>query len=341
VVDFFVDEPVLLLFLVVGLGAGLGAVRIKGVAIGPAAALFVGLGFGALDDRLSDLGALSIFRELGLVLFTYTVGLASGPTFFAAIRRGAGWTLAGVVGLVAVLGGITAATAAAFGFTPAERAGLFAGSTTNTPALQAAAESVTEGDPVVAYSLAYPVAVAAMLVVLTLFLDRRLTLPASIDPPPPPPRVERLVNWTVTVSTPGLPTLGELRERHPGIGFSRIGHGDMVSVAESGHLPEPGDRVVVLGPPEAVAAFCLAVGERSDEHLPLDRAALDFRRILVSNRRLAGRHLAEIDLEGRFGVSVTRLRRGDDDLVATPDLALQLGDRVRVVGTADALTRVA
>lgn len=341
VVDFLVDEPVLLLFLVVGIGAGLGAIRVKGIAIGPAAALFVGLAFGALDDRLSELGALSIFRELGLVLFTYTIGLASGPAFFAAVRRGAAWTLVAVVGLVAVLGGIAGAVSAAFGFTAAQRAGLFAGSTTNTPALQAAAEAVTDGDPVVAYSLAYPVAVAAMLVVLTLFLDRRLTLPAAIDPPPPPPRIERLVNWTVSIRTPGLPSLGELRERHAGLGFSRIGHGDAVSVANDEHMPEPGDRLVVVGPPAVVAEFCASVGERSDEHLPLDRSALDFRRILVSNRRLAGKRLAEIDLEGRFGVSVTRLRRGDDDLVATPELAVQLGDRVRVVGAADALARVA
>ena len=88
VVDFLADDSILLVFLVVGFGAGLGAVRVKGVSVGPAAALFVGLAVGAVDETLSGAEGLGLLRELGLVLFTYTVGLASGPTFFAGLRRG-------------------------------------------------------------------------------------------------------------------------------------------------------------------------------------------------------------------------------------------------------------
>ncbi len=341
VIDFLRDAPILLAFLVVGIGAGIGTIRIRGISIGPAAALFVGLAFGALDESLSTAEGLAILRELGLVLFTYTVGLAAGPTFFAGLRRGGLGTVALTVALVGVLAGIVSAVAAAFGFTAAERAGLFAGSATNTPSLQAAVEAVGEGDPVVAYSLAYPAAVASMLLVMTLLIGRRLRLPPALEPPPPPPRAADLVNWTITVTAPRLPSLGELRDRYGQIGFSRIGHDGAVSIAVDGHIPVPGDSLVVVGPPDEVERFCTDVGERSDRHLPLDRSTLDFRRIVVSNRRLAGTRLGELDLPGRFGVSATRVRRGDDDLVAADDTFLALGDRVRVVGPADAIGRVA
>src|SRR5262245_2790800 len=164
-VDFLADDTVLLVFIVVGVGAGLGAIRVKGIALGPAAALFVGLGVGAADEALSSSNGLNLLRQLGLVLFTYTVGLASGPTFFAGLRRGGAWALALTAALVAALAGICALAGAVLDLSPADRAGLFAGSATSTPALQAASEAVAQGDPTVAYSIAYPAAVASMLTV--------------------------------------------------------------------------------------------------------------------------------------------------------------------------------
>jgi putative transport protein len=343
VIDFLADRPVLLAFAVIGLAGALGAVRVRGVTLGPAAALFAGLAVGALDESLSDAEGLGLLRELGLVLFTYTVGLASGPVFFAGLRRGGGGAraTATTVGLVVALAGVCAAAAAILDLSAADRAGLFAGSTTNTPALHAASETVARGDPVVAYSLTYPTAVAAMLLVLTLVLGRTLRLPAKLEPPPPPPRAERIVNWTVHVTRPWLPRLGDLADRYPGVGFSRVEHDGTVGLATAAHELVAGDAVVVLGPEAAVAAFAGAVGERSDRHLPLDRSVLDFRRIVVSNRRMAGRRLADLDLVARYGVTVTRVRRGDDDLVAHDDMVLQLGDRVRVVGPTPQLGTVA
>ena len=158
-------------------------VRVRGISIGPAAALFVGLAFGAIDDALTDAVELDVLRELGLVLFTYTIGVASGPTFFSALRRGGAAAIGVTCALVAALAGVTAAVAAVFGLSAADRAGVFAGSTTNTPALQAAVEAVDEGDPVIGYSLSYPTAVAAMIIVLTLLFGRRLRLPPSLEPP--------------------------------------------------------------------------------------------------------------------------------------------------------------
>ena len=340
-VDVFAADSVLLVFAVIGVAAAVGAVRIKGMSLGPAAALFVGLAVGAIDESLSSASGLGLLKELGLVLFTYTVGLASGPAFFGSLRRGGAQAAALTVALIGGLAGLCALAAAILDLPAADRAGLFAGSTTNTPALHAATEALTTGDPVIAYSLTYPAAVVAMLVVATLVLGRRMPLPAKLTPPPPAPRAERIVSWTVIVRTDGLPTLAELIERYPNIGFSRIEHDGTVSVASGGRRLHPGDAVVVVGPDAAVAAFSRDAGERSDRHLPLDRSVLDFRRIVVSNRRMAGRRLADLDLVRLHGVTVTRVRRGDDDLLAHDELVLQLGDRVRVVGPTDEMAAVA
>jgi putative transport protein len=145
----------------------------------------------------------------------------------------------------------------------------------------------------------------------------------------------------VLVSTGDLPPLAELGGRFPEVGFSRVEHEGGVTIASGAQRLVPGDAVVVVGPDAAVEAFCQQVGVRSDRHLPLDRSVLDFRRIVVSNRRMAGRRLAELDLIRRHGVTVTRVRRGDDDLVAHDDFVLQLGDRVRVVGPTGEIGAVA
>lgn len=340
-IDFLADHTVLVVFGVVGLGAGLGAVRVKGVAVGPAAALFVGLAVGAIDEQLSAANGLDVLRELGLVLFTYTVGLASGPTFVAGMRRGGAAAAIVTLTLVGALAGLCSLAADVLTLPAADRAGLFAGATTNTPALHAASEAVTEGDPVVGYSLAYPTAVASMLVITTLLIGRRLPLPARLEPPPPTARGEPIVNWTVRVVDGSQASLGDLRSTFPGIAFSRVEHDGVVTVATNDRRVEPGDRVVVLGPEAMVAAACRRLGERSDRHLALDRSALDFRRVVVSNRRLAGTRLGDLDLAGHFGAAVTRVRRGDDDLVAGDDTVLELGDRVRVVGPVDRLGQVA
>jgi putative transport protein len=341
IIDVLADDAILLVFVTVGLGAGLGAVRIKGVALGPAAALFVGLAIGAVDESLSGAEGLGLLRELGLVLFTYTVGLASGPTFLTGLRRGGGMAVLVTAALVAALAGMCALAAELFNISPADRAGLFAGSSTNTPSLQAATDAGATGDPVVAYSVAYPAAVISMLVIVTLLLGQHLPLPATLEPPPPQARAEPIVNWTVLVTTDSRPALVDLRSRFPGITFSRVEHDGTVSVATDGQRLALGDRLVVIGPEPAVAACCRHLGERSDHHLALDRSTLDFRRVVVSNRRLAGQRLGDLDLASRFGVTATRIRRGDEDVVAGDDTELELGDRVRVVGPVDQLGAVA
>lgn len=341
-----IDNPVLLLFVVIGVGGALGSVRVRGVALGPAAALFVGLGVSAYDERLANTPA--IVSQIGLALFIYTVGLASGPSFLAELRRGGSKVLVGVTALLACFTAALAGVGQLFGFDAGERAGLFAGSLTNTPALSAALQTLSDRvaagsvtDPVVGYSLAYPFGVLTMLFAAHWSLRRadRAPLRSGVTRPA---TVRAATSATVMVQRADMPILGELRQwQGCHLAFSRYEHEGDVSLATTDVHLRPGDLCVVIGVPEEVDRFIAWAGQRSIRHIALDRTTFDFRRISVSNRALAGVHLRDLDLEGRFGVTVTRVRRGDSDVVADHDFILRLGDRLRVVGPVARLPEVA
>ncbi len=338
------DNPLLLLFLVVGLGAAVGRIRVRGIGLGPAAALFVGLGFSAFDADLADLPP--IVPTFGLVLFVYTIGLASGPACLDGFRQGGARVVLGSAIVLVMVAGVVAGVIAVMDLDVGARAGLFAGTQTNTPALQAALEALDDDvaaglvtDPVVGYSIAYPFGVLAMIGAAQWSLSRRRERSAAASA-----IVTRTnaTSWTVEILRDDLPTLGELRHwQGERLAFSRVDHEGEVDLATNATVLVPGDRCTVIGAPAAVAHFTEWAGRRSERHLALDRNKLDFRRISVSNRALAGTHLRQLDLEGRFGATVTRVRRGDTDLVAEDDFTLRLGDRLRVVGPGDRMGDVA
>lgn len=342
-----IDNPLLLLFLVMGVGAALGSVRIAGVALGPAAALFAGLAVSAFDDRLANTPA--IVTQVGLGLFIYTVGLASGPSFLAEFRRGGAKVLAGVSVLLVLVALAVTGVGSLFDLDVGARAGLFSGALTNTPALSAAigglGDKVTSGsvtDPVIGYSLAYPFGVVMMLLAAHWSLRRGHRGDASAATGATVAEQRNATNATLLVVRDDLPALGEL-EAWDGakLAFGRVEHDGMVEIATSDLRLVPGDLCTVIGAPDDVERFIAWAGERSRRHLALDRALLDFRRISLSNRKLAGTPLRELRLERRFGATVTRVRRGDADLVANGDFVLRLGDRLRVVGPVSRLGEVA
>lgn len=340
------DNPLVVLFLVVAVGAAVGSVRVRGIALGPAGALFVGLAVAAIDDRLGNTPA--IVPQIGLALFIYTLGLASGPAFFAGLRRGGVKVLVGAAAVIGAVALMVWAAASVLDLDVGARTGLFSGVLTNTPALSAAIEGlgtkITDGtvtDPVVGYSLAYPLGVLCMLLAADRVLRRSRTAAAPAVGEPAASVTSAAISATVLVRRPDLAPLGELRHWEDcALAFSRVEHEGRVHLATASTELLPGDLCTVIGAPDEVERFIDWAGERSGRHLALDRSRLDFRRISVSNRAIAGKSIAALDLEAQYGVTVTRLRRGDTDLVADADMVLRLGDRVRVVGTQSGLAKV-
>ncbi len=324
VTDLLADEPLVLLFAVLAVGAVLGALSFRGVSIGPAGALFAGLGASALDERLV---IPSIVGLVGLALFTYCVGLAAGPELQRSVRSSLP-----LLGVVVVLLGALAPLSLLIGkfldLGRAEISGLYAGSLTNTPALAAAQALVDPADrslPVVGYALSYPFGVLGMLaaiVVASRIVPSRSDAAGS----------GQLQSVTVRVGIGRKQIVGDLYDQYDGaIRVSRVQRGEQIFVPARDDSITTGDLIAVTSPSDLVETLIVSLGDRPLSQLTDDRSRLDFRRMVVSNPDIVGVPLWKLRLTARRGATVTRIRRGETDMLAHLDSVLEPGDRVRVV----------
>ncbi len=337
------DNPLLLVFVVAAVGYLAGRIRIGGFGFGVAAVLFAGLAFGMADPQLKVPRSL---WTLGLVLFVYTVGLAAGPGFVSALRRrGVGANVAVLVAVTTAAGTI-AATGLALGLGAGATSGAYAGGLTNTPALAASLEALkgietkesfdaAAGHILVGYSLGYPVGVTISLLAVFLVSRRR----RASEPTGPSGGI---VVRTALVEHGGLGTLREQQELSADtVAFGRVKRDGLQFVADDEFVLVPGDLVTIVGPTEAVEEAIVRLGQASLERVELERGAVDFRRLVVSNPAVAGASIADLHLQSGLGATVTRVRRGDVDMVAAPGLVLELGDRVRVVAPPEEMPQIA
>lgn len=334
--DLLLERPVLLLFAVLAVGTAVGAVRLRGVSLGPAAVLFTALALSAYDERLALPEVLGTF---GLAVFAYAVGVTAGPSFFASLRTGLRPVTLVAATLIG-LGALTWGIGRLLGLSTGTTAGLYAGATTNTPALAAAVLRLDgSAEPTVAYGITYVGGVLVMLLAAASALRSGHLHPTADDRATPP----QVGNTTIEVTHDTAMEVAELTlTPHGRVIFSRYQRpGDEVRIAAGGTVLRPGDLVLAIGPPQALAHVTKLLGRTSEQHLELDRTELDFRRIVLSKRRFFGRTVAELALLERFGGRATRVRRADQDLLATDDLVLQAGDRIRVAAPRGQMGRVA
>ncbi len=352
-IQLLLTYPLLLLFLVAAIGYAVGRVTIAGTSLGVAAVLFVGLAFGALHP---DLKLPELVYQLGLVVFVYTIGISSGRQFWASLRRQGLRDNFLVLALLVVATMLIAAIGQLLGWTPGVTAGVFTGSLTNTAALAGALEylqatvppDVREqvlAEPVVGFSITYPVGVLGMIAVI-LLLRRVWHIDWERDAAEsrlPGATKQRLHTTTIEVTHPdvhGSTVQHVVDGRGWDVTFGRIRHDGHLTLVDGHTRLHVGDLVSVVGPHKDVSAVAQVLGEVSGEHLEADRREFDFRRVFVSQPTLAGRRLRDLDLPQRFGAFVTRVRRGDQDFVAHGNTVLELGDRVRVVARPDQMNAV-
>ncbi len=334
--------PLLTLFVVIGLGYVVGQINLFGFRFGVAAVLFMGLAVGSLSPSIA---LPEIVPSLGLIIFVYTIGIQSGPSFFASFRREGYRNSLLAVGVLLLGAALTLAFAYPLRL-PAERAaGLFTGALTNTAALAAVRERVRErghqqnlqpqqiqwraDQPVVAFSIAYPIGVIGVLVCFE--LTRKLWRPRM----QPREEAPEILVRDFAVTNPGVigATAGDLLRLHRDAGFviSRIRHRGKTEIVTQETRLAHGDVVVVVGDEEAISRAQHIFGEPIKEHIEADRSKLDYRRVFVSSEEVVGKRIADLDLPHRLSATITRLRRGDVDIVPTPEARLEFGDRVRVL----------
>lgn len=331
--SFLVESPVLLLFVILAIGTAVGQIKVRGISIGPAAVLFAALAFSAVHRELA---LPEVVGTLGLALFAYTVGLTAGPSFFSSLRSGAR-PVAMVFGVLVGVGVVTWGVGHLLGFDAGTTAGLYAGANTNTPALAAALERVGGAEPTVAYSLTYALGVLILLAAAAYGIKRPLEQEVE------PAAESTLANVTIKVTNDNVLSVSELTFTPYGrVLFSRHQqHDEEIGMSRGDTVLRPGDRVLAIGPSAALEHVIKVLGRRSGLRLDEERHDVDFRRIVLSEKRFFGRTVAELELWRRFEARPTRVRRSDHDFLATDGFVLQAGDRIRVAAPRERMPEVA
>ena len=321
--DLLLASPLLTVFLVAALGAGLGIIPFGPVKLGAAGALFVGLVIGNIVPELGE--QLAVVQSLGLALFVYTVGLSAGQTFFSDLRKQAKLMVGAV--FVLTLGAVlTVIIGNLLGLKMSLAAGVYAGTLTATPALAAAtAAAGGDGNPGVGYSLGYPIGVIMAILLVSMIVSRKWEGKNDV----PSLAGQSLFATTALVHHPmsirEVPGWKEQRFK-----ISYLQRGDLTRVFVPGEDLQDGDRVVLVGLEEDVRQAVAVIGEEATKHLADYRARVEFESFTVSSKQIAGRTVAALNMAGRFGALVTRIHRGDLELLATDSTRIELGDRVMV-----------
>ena len=322
--SLFASSPLLAMFVVVALGAAIGAIRIGPLRFGAAGALFVGLIVSALHPEVVSTH-MSIVQPMGLAFFVYCVGISAGATFFQDLRKQT--NLLALTTIVCVVGALIAlAGGRLLGLSSGLTSGLFTGALTAAPALDTATRLTGDPNAAVGYAFGYPVGVIGGILIVTITVTRKWVGPKD-TPSLAGASLEAVsIHVSKHINTRNIDAWRDQRVR-----LSYLRRDGRTRVTAPGEDLLPGDHVVMVGDPASIKETAPLVGEILDHNLEDDRSDLAFERIVVSNPDVAGRSVSELNVTKRFGAVITRVRRGDLDLLARDDLDLQLGDHVAVV----------
>jgi len=317
-------QPILAIFLAIGLGYLVGQISLGGFSLGVGAVLFVGLAIGAFAPKAQITGPISL---TGLIMFLYGIGILYGRQFFEGMAGAAGrrynfLALLGVVaGLLVALG-----LGQVFGIKIGHTLGIYAGSMTSTATLQAALDVMKNKDPSIGYSVAYPFGVIGPILCIY-FMTRQVK-------PKFPAKAQRFHMGEITIneSYAGR-TLNEIGKDLPAgvqVTMVRKGHANVVP-SEDTVLGAGDGLLIVAEQQEAVEEAAARLGRLEPGRIVKDRSALDYIRVFVGKANAVGIPLSQLPLPSGFPVHLLHVRRYDTDIVPTSDLVLEFGDRVGVL----------
>lgn len=345
-------QAVVILSLITAVGLGLGKIHIFGISLGVTFVFFMGILAGHLGFSI-DPQMLTYAESFGLVLFVYALGLQVGPGFFSSFQRG-GYRLNLLSLGVIVLGTVMAVLLSRVTTVDLpDMVGILCGATTNTPALGAAQQTLKQlGEPTSGAALScavtYPLGVVgvilAILVVKKLFV-RPSDMEEHEHDDPNHTYIATFQVHNPAIFDKSIQDIG--KSGYPKFVISRVWRDGAVSIPTSDKILKENDRLLVITTEKDVPALTILFGEQENRDWnkeDIDWNAIDSKliskHIVISRPEINGKKLGSLRLRNTYGINISRVLRSGVQLLATPGLVLQLGDRLTVVGEAAAIHNV-
>lgn len=352
-----IGHSILLLSFVIAAGIQLGKIKVFGVSLGITLVLFVGIILGHFGFTINH-NVIHFFKEFGLILFVYSVGMQVGPGFFSSFKQG-GITLNMLACGIVFLGVLTAVILHyTTGIPMPTMVGILSGAVTNTPGLGAAQQAfsdmhgVADNTIALGYAVAYPLGVIGIILSIILIkyifrvsFDKENEQLNSEDSS----HTNEAKPISLIVKNPAIfdKTVAELSNllEHRDFVISRVWRDSnkLIEIASANTVLQENDKVFVITTETDAETIKTFIGEEIDmERKQWIRMESQFinRRILITKPELNGKRLGQLKLRKLYGINITRINRAGVDLVAKPGLTLQVGDRVNVVGTETAVSNV-
>lgn len=354
-----VAHAIFIYSLVIALGVILGKQKIFGVSLGATFVLFMGILAGHLGLTV-DPNIIKFIQEFGLILFIFSIGLQVGPSFFSSFKEG-GLVLNGLAVLIIALN-IAVAMAIYYGVGTmriTDLVGILSGAVTNTPGLGAAQQTLIETKGAAAgalnqamsmgYAAAYPLGVVgiilSMIVVKVIFkINAEAESKHIEDDAAQSQLAPHILTYRVTnklIFGRDLLRLHAIIDHNFVISrMKRAADGEVV-IPKSDTIINEDDLLLIVMSAQDEEVFDSIIGPRVDMDWDHEQAQLVSRRILVTNSAMSGRKLGSLRLRMGFKLNATRVNRAGIDLLASPNLSLQVGDRLTVVGNIEDINRLA
>ncbi len=345
-------QAVVVLSIISAIGLGLGKIHVFGVSLGVTFVFFVGILAGHLGISI-DPQMLNYAESFGLVIFVYALGLQVGPGFFSSFRKG-GVTLNLLATGIVVLGTILAVLASFIpGIGLPDIIGVLCGATTNTPALGAAQQTLKQmglesNTPALGCAVAYPLGVVGVILAIILIrkaLVRKQDLLSSPKEDKNQTFICAFLVQNPAIFNQSIESIAHMS--YPKFVISRLWRDGNVTIPTSEKILKEGDRLLVITSEKDVQALTILFGKQENTDWnkeDIDWNAIDnqliSQGIVVTRPELNGKKLSSLRLRNQYGINISRVYRSGVQLLATPELTLQLGDRLTVVGEAGAIQRV-
>jgi putative transport protein len=349
-----VPQTILVYGLVIAFGIWLGRVKIFGISLGVTWVLFMGLFFSYIGVEINK-DTEHFLKEFGLILFVYTVGLQVGPGFFASLKKNAFGNNLLAAGIVGTGVSITMLFFYFSGQSISVMAGVMSGAVTNTPGLAAAQSAIKDlhlanGDGslmTLAYAVTYPMGVfgiiMSILILKKLFgidIDHEKELHRKLNLR----RNDRPVSIHLNLENKqlaGQPLRKVLEFMKEPIVVSRMFHDDKIITPTPDTILQSGDVLLVVAPKRLIEPLGILIGSQSDMNLKTQSGSdLISRMIVVTRKEVTHKRLGDIPEIHQHDFTMTRLNRAGIEMVAHGNIYLQLGDVIKVVGTAEGVNLV-